>query len=187
MKDLIEGLLIDIVDLSPQFRSVHYKAGTDDDEFTDIFKPRESSISVIASLRSAEAIVYRHNSSSLEIPDIPASIRNDLAYISLQSLDVKVRQGDKILGSVSLGDIEGKINAQELRTLSTTLEQWLGPVNDFALSVQTISTRRLCKSRNLVAAIVRAGEHCGVANDPPFLTRPSPRSANFQECFACQR
>ena len=151
-------------------RSVHYKAATDDNDFSE---PQESSISVVASLRSADATVYRHDSSNLEIPTISASLRNDLAHLSVQHLDVKVRQGFKVFCSMSLEDIEGHVNLQEIQTLATSVDQWLHKANGLLSAVQTISKRRICKSRNLVAAIVLAGDKCEVSNDPPFLTRPS--------------
>ena len=163
-------MLVNIVDLAPQFRSVHYKVATDD---TDSSKPRESSISVVASLRSADVTVYRHDSSNLEIPSISASLRNDLAHLSVQHLDIKVRSGFKIFASISLADIEGHVNVQEIQTLATSLDKWLHQANGLSSTVQTISKRRVCKSRNLVAAIVLAGDKCEVSNDPPFLTHPS--------------
>ena len=161
---------MDIVDLAPQFRSVHYQAATDDNHFSE---PQESSFSVVACLRSADATVYRHDSSNLEIPTISTSLRDDLARFSIQRLDVKVRQGFKVLGSMSLGDIEAHVNLQEIQTLATSADQWLRQANSLSSTVQTISKRRVCKSRNLVAAIVLAGDKCDVSSDPPFLTRPS--------------
>lgn len=55
----------------------------------------------------------------------------------------------------------------------TSVKQWFVQVDDLSSTIQTVSKRRLCKSRNLVMAIVLAGEKCSVSNDPPFLTRPS--------------
>ena len=161
---------MDIVDLAPQFRSVHYKLPSLEDEITE---PQESNMSLIASLRSADVIVYRHDNTSLTLPDIPASQRDDLAHVSLQQLDVKVRQGFKILGSVAVGDIEATINAQEINTLVGSVKEWMIPVDDLTSTMDTVTKIRVCKSRNLVAAIVLAGEERGVSNDPPFLTRPS--------------
>lgn len=161
---------MDIVDLAPQFRSVHYKLPSLEDEITE---PQESNMSLIASLRSADVIVYRHDNTSLTLPDIPASQRDDLVHISLQQLDVKVRQGFKILGSVAVGDIEATINTQEINTLVGSVKEWMIPVDDLTSTMDTVTKIRVCKSRNLVAAIVLAGEERGVSNDPPFLTRPS--------------
>ena len=158
------------MDLAPQFRSVHYKLPSLEDKITE---PQESSISLIASLRSADVIVYRHNNTHLTLPDIPTSQRDDLAHVCLQQLDVKVRQGFKILGSVAVGDIEATINAQEVNTLVGSVEEWMTRVDDLSSTIDTTTKIRVCKSRNLVASIVLAGEERGVSNDPPFLTRPS--------------
>ena len=158
------------MDLAPQFRSVHYKLPSLEDEITE---PQESNMSLIASLRNVDVIVYRHNNTNLTLPDIPAFQRDDLAHVSLQQLDVKVRQGYKILGSVAIGDIDATINAHEVNTLLDSVKEWMTPINDLSSIVDTITKIRVCKSRNLVAAIVLAGEVRGVSNDPPFLTRPS--------------
>jgi hypothetical protein len=163
------GLLVDLAELAPQFRSVHYKDIRAEGENTE---PQESSVSIIASLRAADATVYRHESRTLEIPDV-SSLRKDLAHISLQNADIKIRRGRRVFGAVSLGDIEGSINAHEMTKISRSIQHWVSQVNVLASTIQTISQQRLCKSRNLVAAIVVAGDKYGITNDPPFLTRPS--------------
>lgn len=139
----------------------------------DSTKPGESSISVIATLRNIDAIVCRHDFSTVQIPDTPESGKNDLAHISIQNVDVKVRQGLKIGGYVSVGDIEGTVNAQEIQTLSSSVDDWRTRASRLSSIIYATSQRRLCQSRNLVAAIVLEGDKLGVSNDPPFLTRPS--------------
>jgi hypothetical protein len=135
-------------------------------------EPQESSVSIIASLRTAAATVFRHESQTLEIPDL-SSQRKDLAHVSLQNTYIKIRQGRRVFGTVSLGDIEGFIHAHEMTNISRSVQYWVSQVNILFSTIQTISQQRLCKSRNLVAAIVVAGDKYGITNDPPFLTRPS--------------
>jgi len=162
------GLLIHIFDLATQFRSVH------DKEERDVPGNQESSISVIASLGKADAIVYRHNrSENLKIPEISRKQKDDIAQVSVQDVDIKVRKGFKILGSISLGDIEGTINSQELDSLTAGINHWVDRVDKLFSALETISSRRLCKSRNLIASIVIAGDQNHVSSDPPYLTRPS--------------
>ena len=161
---------MDMVDLRPQFRSVHYKVSSLEDEIT---KPQESNISLIASLLSAEIVVYHHDNTTLALPDIPVSQRDDLAHVSLKQVDIKVRKGFKIVGSAAVGDIEGTINVQEINTLVASGKEWMGPVHDLMSTIDIIDKQRVCKSRNLVAEIVLAGEEHNVSNDPPFLTRPA--------------
>ena len=163
-------MFIDIADLAPQFRSVHYKAALEEGEPS---APQDSSVSIIASLRAADATFYRHASKKLEIPDIAMTQRTDLAHLSLQNLKVKMRQGLKVLGSVVLGDLESSINAHEIQSLSTSIDQWLSKAKELSSAMDTINRQRICKSRNLVAAFVVAGDKYGITNDPPFLTRPS--------------
>lgn len=131
-------------------------------------------MSVISSLRKANFTAYRHNrSQDIRIPEITPSQKDDLAHVSLQDLELKVRKGYKVLGSVSVGGIEGTINSQELDSLVAGVNHWLEPINQLSSAMDTISARRLCKSRNLIASIVLAGDQNYISNDPPYLTRPS--------------
>jgi hypothetical protein len=167
---LTEGIFFDIADLAPQLRSVHYKANLADQ---DSGMSPESSISIIASLSRLDVTVYQMNSPRQDTFPTPAPQKQDLGVISLQDLDVSLWQGYKTVASVSLGDIEGNVFANEIGTISSAFDKWVTQIKEFSSAVDTMSQRRLVKARHLIAAIVLAGDKYRISNDPPFLTRPS--------------
>jgi hypothetical protein len=133
----------------------------------------ESNVSTIASMRSADICMFRQELSTLELPEIPAGRRNDIANVSLQNLNIKSRQGSIIFGTYSVDNIDSTLGVHEMEALVNYCNQWIPRVTDLAAFVDTIDQQRMCRSRNLVAAFVLAGDKHGVTSDPPFLTRPS--------------
>jgi hypothetical protein len=135
--------------------------------------PSISSLSAIASLRTAHVALRRHETSTVEIYDPSKYIQDPLATLSFHGLEVKLRQEEKIFASICISEIEGNVLGQQLGTIYASISHWCDRIEEFVSKIQEISQQRLIKSRNLVAAVVLAGEEQGISHDPPFLTRPS--------------
>lgn len=166
---LTTDLVVDIFDLSPQFRSVHLNNAN----VVGTAKPPISSLSAIASLRRANFALYHNANSTSELRDATEYVKGPLATLEFHGLDFKMRHAEKTFASISLANIEGSLQGQNIGIIYAIINQWRNRVEDFLSEVQKTSQQQLIKARNLVAAIVLAGEEHGITNDPPFLTRPS--------------
>src|SRR2546421_1345560 len=130
-----------------------------------------SSVSAIASLRSADITVFRCKTTVHEIPEPTYTERDSLATLSIHDLDVKLRQAQKVFVSISLGRLDSSLKGQQISVIYGSIRQWSDQIEELVSTIQKSTQNSQVKSRHLVAAIVLAGDEHGIINDPPFLTR----------------